>query len=490
MSSDFAFLAGQASIWALIDGPNTAPQYLGCHGIGDITEPRGDVTLKYCPDPAASGKYMVKNSFRGEPGAITTSIETDMGKTADYLEEIGNCAVAIFVHKVSCGRRDVFTNFDRTFILRYADVTQASIGNVASRSPDAEEETMQTFDMSARALTRIYDLTAYRVAVTETEDITGIAICGEQRCEGPCGASQDEDDLMFFSTKALVGSALNVAEVWYSANGSVWAATAADPFAAGEDIQGIVCFKVGGDVTRVLVARGTTDAGVAAEVAYSDDNGDNWTPVDVGAANGEFVSNGHALFALDLYHIWLGTDGGRIYFSNDGGLTWTLQENAVISGTDIVGISFVSANVGFAAYTGGEIAQTTDGSQSPATWSATTVSGSGALTDIHAISQYFVWAVGTDGKFYTHDAGTTWATRDTVPTGAVDFLDDLVGLVVGSAASGVIYMTIDGGFDWSPLPAIANSGMVDVKMITPKLSYVAGNIDAATGFLAKVTPTP
>ena len=35
-----------------------------------------------------------------------------------------------------------------------------------------------------------------------------------------------------------------------------------------------------------------------AEIAYSDDEGATWTTVDVGIIVGEFVSNGHALFAL------------------------------------------------------------------------------------------------------------------------------------------------------------------------------------------------
>jgi len=480
-------LAGQSSLWIQPDGPNTEPKYLGCHSVGDITEPQGDETLLYCPDPAQAGKFTVKNSFTGEPGAITTTIETDLRKTADYLEDIGKCGVPIYVHKVSCGRRDVFTNFDRTFVLNPAKITSRALGNLAARDPGNENESTQTFDMSSLELIRGFPLEAARVSILDPEAITGIAICGEERCEGDCGAAQKVSDYIYLSTKALVGSALNVANVLYSIRGSAFVATAADPFDAGDDIQGIVCFRVGRDTIRVLVARGTTGAG-PAQVSYSDDNGATWTDVTVGATNGEFVSNSHALFALDRYHIWLGSSGGRIYFSKDGGITWTVQESAVISATAIHGISFAEPDIGFAVYTGGQVAKTTDGSTTGASWSAVTVSGSASARDIHAVSPFFVWVAGTDGLFYTHDAGVTWAERGAYVLGAVDFLNELVGVAAGSAASGLIYATINGGYDWSPMDAITNQGFLDVVLVNSKLGYAAGNVTAGTGMLAKLLP--
>ena len=481
-------LAGQSSLWIQPDGPNTEPKYLGCHSVGDLAEPQGDETILYCPDPAQAGRFTVKNSFTGEAGAITATIETDLRKTADYLEDIGKCGLPIYIHKVSCGRRDVFTNFDRTFILNPAKVTNVSLGNLAARDPGNENESTQSFDLSALLLIRGFPLEAGRVAITDTEDITGIAVCGEERCEGDCGAAQKISDYIYLATKALAASALNIANVLVSVKGATFAATAADPFAAAEDIQGIVCFRIGRDTIRVLVARGTTDAGVAAEVSYSDDNGATWTSADVGAANGDFVANGHALFALDRYHIWLGTDGGRIYFSSDGGVTWTLQENAAISATAIQGISFTEPDIGFVVYTGGEVAKTTDGSQVGATWSATTATLVAGARDIHAISPFFVWVVGTGGMYYTHDAGVTWSTRNVLAIGTVDFLNELEGLAAGSGASGPIYHTLNGGYDWTTLTAITNTGFLDAVMIDSKLAYVSGIATGGTGMLAKILP--
>lgn len=482
-------LAGQSSLWIQPDGPNTEPKYLGCHSVGDLTEPFGDETLLYCPDPAQSGRFVVKNSFTGEPGAITTTIETDLRKAADYLEDIGKCGLPIYIHKVSCGRRDVFTNFDRTFILNPGKVTSRGLGNLAARDPGNENESTQTFDITTLSLIRAFPMESNRVSIADTSDITGIAVCGEERCEGDCGASQRISDYVYLGTKALAASAANVANVLYSIKGSVFAATAGDPFASGEDIQGVVCFRVGRDTIRVLVARGTTDGAAPAEIAYSDDNGATWTNINVGTVNGEFVVNSHALFALDRYHIWMGTSGGRIYFSSNGGVSWVLQENAVISATAIHGVHFVDLNIGFAVYTGGQVARTTDGATVGASWSATgAVSGSAAARDVHAISPYFAWVFGTDGMYYTHDAGDTWLQRESHAVYAGDFLNELEGIAVGSGVNGLIYHTIDGGYDWQPLDGITNQGFLDVIMLSSKLGYASGAVTGGTGMLAKLLP--
>jgi len=480
------YLAGQSSVWVLPEGPNTEPKYLACHSVGDIANPKGDETLLYCPDPSTSGKFIVKNSFTGEPGTVTASIETEIAKTADYLEELGNCRVPIYIHKVNCGRRDVFTNFGRSFILRQSRITNESLSALAAATPGDEGESKQSFDISARNLIRIFKLQPLRSSVVSPGDLTGISICGEDRCEDNCGSSQMKKDYLFVTQKLLAGSSTATAEVMASINQSVWAPTAADPFADDMDIQGIVCFKIGTDTLRILVAKGTTDGG-PMEIAFTDNYGVSWTTVHVGSTNGEYTANSHALFALDRYHIWVGTDSGRIYYSSDAGLTWTLQENASISATDIVGISFVDGLIGFALYTGGEIAKTTDGGT---TWSAATPSGATTGTDIHAISPYFVWATGAAGAFYTHDGGVTWGQRLTFPIGAIDFMDELVGIVVGSASSADIYQTIDGGFDWDPLPALTNAGYLDVKMVDPRLAYVTGKVSGGLGLLATLTPVP
>jgi len=477
------FLAGESSVWVQPYGPNTEPKYLGCHSVGDIPEPKGDSTQLWCPDPARTGKFTSKRSFRGEPGISTTTITTDLRKTADYLEDLSanGCPFPFFIHKVSCGRRDVFTNFDRSFVLRGVEITTSTLTKLAAKDPADNGESGQTFDISMQEVLRVFPMEISRVSVTETEDITGLTVAGEDRCEGSCGAAQKPEDDLFVSSKALVGSAANTADVLRSLNGGAWTATVADPLGAGMDIMGLVSFSMGRGVTRVLVANGKTQAAHPAEVSYTDDNGATWTTAHVGTTNAEYITS---IFAFDRYNVWVGTSGGRIYFSSDAGVTWTVQENAVISATAVVGISGYDDDNLMAIYTGGEIAVTSDGS----TWASTTSSGLTTATGVKMISTYSAWAVGAQGMYYTTDGGVTWTKRNSYAIGAIDFLNEMFGLAAGSAANANVYMTIDGGFDWQVLPAVTNGGFTFLKILTTKLAYVCGKISGGTGFLGKILP--
>lgn len=477
-------LAGQSGVWVQPGGPNTKPQYLGCHQVGDISEDLGSETLLYKPDPARTNEFLVKGSFKGAPGAITFSVETDVLETADYLETLSGCAIPFFVHKVICGRRDDFSAYARSFVLGKCTVTKRGLTGLAVADPGSQAQSKQTFDFSARTLSRVFKLKVSRITVVSTEDLTGIAVAGTEQCAGNCGPLGYLEDVLYASAKHVAASASDKASVYKSIDkGATWAASAADPLGAAEDIQGVVAFPMG-SVTRVLVARGTTDAGNPPEIAYTDDGGASWTLVNVNATNAEFVSNGHALFALDRYHIWLGLNTGKTYFSGDGGASWTLQSTSGISATAIVAIVFVDASTGFLFFTGGQGAKTTDGG---VTWSATAVTGSSAVLDASALDNNFVWVVGTDGMYYTMNGGTTWVKANAYPIGAIDFLDDgLTGVALGSGSNGKIYQTIDGGYDWEETPAVTNGGFVDVVLINARVGYVAGKASGGSSFLGKV----
>jgi photosystem II stability/assembly factor-like uncharacterized protein len=484
--TDTNYNAGQGSIWVQPSGPNTKPLYLGCHGVTDLTTPKGDITLQFCPDPSASGKFSVKNSFQGEPGPSTLTIETDVRKVADYLEDIGNCQFPIYIHKFSCGRRDEFANWERSFIPKKSTITNTTVSNLLARAQSAEGETMQTFDISAQEVLRVFQLMPVRISITDTESITSISVCGVDQCAEDCLVTQKPEDSMFLGSTALVGSAANTADVLSKNSSGAFVATAADPFAGGQAVRGVVCFKVGKNTTRIVVGNGTTAPAAPMRIAYSDNGGASWTSVNVGVTNAEFFTNAHCLFALDKEHIWAASNLGRIYFSGDGALTWAVQEAAVISATAFTGINFADHLNGFAVYTGGAVAKCSDG----ATWSAATISGSAAATDIHAITPYFAWVVGTDGMWSTMDGGTTWVKKNSYAMAAVDFLNDLFGIAAGSAASAPIYMTIDGGYSWDVLPALTNQGYLDVKIVSTKLAYVVGTITGTTGMVATLIPQP
>jgi photosystem II stability/assembly factor-like uncharacterized protein len=496
MTEPIHYLAGNGALFLQPSGPNTAPAYMGCHMLGDLEEPRGDVTLLFCPDPSRPNAFRVIGSFKGAPGPVTTAITADTLKKADYLETI-RCPVPIYVHKISCGRTDVFRNYDRTFILNKADITSITRSNQVARDPDNQDRSMQEFAISAQELLLGFNLQGARQSVSETEALNGVVACGDLRCAGDCGDDQEPCDIMYAIGDAAGGSPSNVANVLVTTDGgATWTETAANPFAAAEDIRGIACFSIDKNTTRIIVGRGTTDAGNPAEIAYSDDSGATWTLVDVGAVLGQyFVGGKDAIFALDYNHVWAVTSGGYIYFSSDGGATWTAQESAVLTTEDYQGVSFSDDSNGYAVANSDVIVRTLDGGD---TWSAVSATGGGAnILSVEVLSDSHAWVGDAAASLYfTKDGGTTWTERDIAgasDTGtitAIQFINELQGALLHNTAGpvGTLYYTNNGGYDWQAVVTPSNAGLNSLVICSSQLIYAVGEPQGGTAFVLKALP--
>jgi photosystem II stability/assembly factor-like uncharacterized protein len=489
------FFAGQASVWAQPDGLNTKPEYLGCHEVGDVEEPQGDVTLVFCPDPARSGKFVVSGSYQSDPGLITTSLTTPIQKTADYLESI-LCPFNLFVHKVSCGRRDLFTNLDRSYAFYNARVTSRGMSNLAVRDPGSEDESQQSFEISAETLLRYLTMTSARQTTTETEDINDITFCNVAKCADDCGPAASVCEYGVAVADAEGSSAGLEANVLITEDGgTTWTATVATPFDGSQDISSVVCFPLDRNTTRIIVARGTADAGAPAEISYSDDDGATWTDVNVGAVNGQFVNDEAGLFALDQWHIWLVTNDGYIYFSDDAGLTWAIQEAGVLAATGWNAIEFADANVGYVVGDNNEIAKTEDGGDSWTAVAGPAAQAAAAVDALEVIDANRIWLGYSDGElYYSEDGGTTIVQRLTpgiafTTIESISFAHPMAGFVVGLVgAVGVLARTIDGGYTWQPVAMPTNTGLHVVYACDINTAFVAGPVTGGTGFIGKAFP--
>ncbi len=487
------FLAGQSSVWLQVGGPNTKPEYLGCHEVGDVDQPAGDVTTKYCPDRRRQGEYKATGSYQGAAGPVTSTITTVVGPTADYMEQI-RCLCNLFIHKSACGRRDVFSSYDRSFILRNARVAGRGVTGLASRSPEGEAESLQTFDLSAPELVRIHKLTSGRQTIGATGDLRGIHFCNSEICEGECGPAREICEYGVAVGNSPVASVMEPGEVWITQDGGMnWAESATHPFAADEDVAAVSCFETTRDTTRILVARGTADAGNPAEIAYSDDDGATWHTVNVGSVNGQYVLDSEGLFAYDMYNIWLVTNDGYIYKSEDGGLTWTAQESGTLAPAGYNAIEFVNADDGWAVGDNNAMVKTEDGG---ATWSVVAGPAGKAADECEAlavISALRAWIGYSDGElWYTKNGGTTWYQRG-IPVAAtiindIAFYDDLVGYLTYNIAGpvGGMLRTINGGNDWEVVPGMpTNLGLDGLYVCDHNLAFAVGPVQGGTGVVIK-----
>lgn len=493
--ADIFFKAGLASLWAQPYGPNTEPEYLGCHDLGDVANPKGDITVIRRPDPAQTGKFKVVDSYQGAPGTPTATITADVKDYLDAFEKM-LCKGSLFAHKVSCGRRDNFTNYDRSFVLKNITITNEGVTGLAVADQTDETPTRQSFDLGFEELLRIVALTTGRQTIGATGDLRDIYFCNAVTCPGACGAAAPVCTFGVAVGNSPAASAALPGEVWITDDGGMnWVEAAADPFAADEDIASGKCFTIGRATHRILVARGTTDPANPAEVAYSDDEGATWTNVDVGSTNGQYVLESEGLFVLDQYHIWLCTNDGYIYFSADGGLNWTEQEGGVLAATGWNAIEFYNADDGWVVGDNNEIARTEDGG---ATWSAVTGPAGKAADEIEAlavVTQQRVFIGYSDGElWYTENAGEDWTQR-TIPVSAAiitDIMfrpgDEYIGYLIYKTAGGVggLLRTIDGGYTWEAVTGLpTNAGLEALYVCDVNQAFAAGPVQGGTGVVLK-----
>lgn len=494
MAEKHYFVAGEGALWAQINGPNTAPVYLGCHAIGDIERGRGDFEPIYCQDPTGPNRFKVVGVIQGAAPLITTSIDSKISEDIDELEK-ADCPFTLFVTLSKAGRKDLFTNFDRIFVLGNTRISSDTYSALSAMSAEDNGSSMIAHEISAESLLALAEYNVGRQTVSETSNIADIAFLNEKRCRTDETAPQNTYDIGYAVTTAPSGSPATTANVLKTLNGATWTATAADPFAATEDIIAVEVFYVGRNTYRVVVARGTTDAGNPAEIAYSDDAGATWTAVNVGSVNGQYAPTRHSMFALNLRNVWFGTHLGYVYKSADGGLTWTAQESGVITAGPVNCIRFVDENVGWYSGNSNILARSIDGGSS---WGA--ISGPSTQSAAHALvveplDQNRVFVGYSDGEvWYTGDAGTNWS-QVTGFSGSgvgsirdVKFWDENLGFILRNTAApvGKILWTANGGYDWTEITVPGtNVGFNTLALTTEWDFFLAGQAQGGTGYIAR-----
>ena len=499
--SDNYFGGGHGAIWLQPDGANSEPAYLGCHELGDITAPKGDITRSYCRDVSGPNRWRSALTTQGPPGGVTTSIAALVGPTADFLTTVV-CPVPVYVHQSMCGRTDVFLNYDAGTQVQGGRITSETKSNFAQRE-GADPATLTAEIEGDPPMIQYWKLAVVQQDTAEDDDLLDIAMCGEDRCAGYCGAAEEKCDNLHIGA----GGAGTANLVSTTDGGNIWA-EAVGPFGAGEFLSSVVCFDIDRNVTRILVGDGLASA-QPPEVAYSDDGGANWSAVvPIGTVNNDFFATGGNLWATDQYHIWAVMDpSGDIWFSSDGGATWTEQTTTNTSALSHV--HFLGTDIGLTVGAANAILSTVDGG---AHW---TVEDGPTLQDaVIALSCRVVtrnrWFVGyADGEiWYTENAGANWYERDfPLPVGAtsvdaindIDFWDEYHGsfcthTTTATGHSGSVHRTVNGGYNWESYPLPVNfdtdgtPGLNSLIMCNPNLIYTVGDIISTFGAIYVLSP--
>lgn len=492
--------ASQGSLFVQ-EGAGHAPEYIGCVDVDAIPDPRGGITLLRCRD--GNGDFQTVGETQDAPDTVTTTVTAWVYPDADILDRIADdkCQANIFATLRDCGKAGQFHNWVRASVLHHARLTNLTNANFVMR--EAADAATRALEFAGWGVHQLRNKIKFnRQSVAETTALNALAMDAQTVCAGDCGGVSTAGQKGFAGGDAPAGSPTDRADIWHTINGGTdWENTpgaAGHPFVAGQDILAAALYDIDRATKRWLVAREIV-VGEPLKVAYSDDDGDTWTLVTVGATNGEGVTGPKCLIAIDREHIWIATSDGNVYFSDDGGVSFDVQSGAVTAdgGASLNAIAFADVDNGYAVGDDAALIKTDDGGL---TWEA--VTGPDGITDDFtavAVFSAFRVEIGTDAD----DVWQTWTGGDEDDweektftgqsnTGTVKVLapaNDLVVFMLHAPLTGQHYVhrSIDGGHSFERLTTPANSGINDLVVINPNLAFVVGEANGGTGFIGKIS---
>lgn len=468
------------------------------YGMTGVTDPTGSLTAIREPSPDTRRKTVIVDIVRGEPGLPEFQLETRLKRTLNYMIALRDCQVNFQAHMGACDRPDNYTASEIMFHWERSIRGDLAVDRMALIEGDNAPVALSVPWSSMVGPIPIdfeVEFLSQRTIV-ETEPITGMAFLGAE-CLEDCVSQEDAGENGYAATEFLSGSPVNVANVWYTEDyGETWAETSQRPFGAGESISSIQAKGIKGK-HRVIVARGTTDAGSPAEIAYADVTTMGttaWVTVDVGAVDGQYINR---LFWLDWMHVYAVTDDGYVYRSTNGGASWSASlSSAVNSLNDVGALGFGSqAGVVWVAGDSNTIYYSEDYGTS---WTQVTGPTAGAGDNITTlcVTPDGTVIIGNDaGEMYgSYDKGASWQTlaAQGVTPASIKMIrswgDTFIWVALNLADdTGRVLRSTDGGAQfllWS-LNMPDNAGLNCLAVVDPNIVYVGGDPYSGTAFISR-----
>ena len=465
--------------------PSLEYLFITCTGVGDITIPKGARTIKYEQDIPNSGQLVAAGAIQGVPDFVNLSITRPLSTVNNYLHEI-DCPFNARVNWTCGGERDVLTNYELGALIFDSAFTTGTVANPLTGGETENDRINTTGDVSGTRWTYIYPLAAARQTLTSTTEVYALAVVPSQ-CSSRCGSRIGLGQLVW---AGLESSAYTVGYLLFTDDyGATWQAPTNQPFSVAGDVSDIEIIKMQNGY-RIVCSRGTPEGGNPAEISYSDDEGDLFHDVNVGATNGQTIQ---ALCRDRRGRLWAAASGGYVYRSTNLGVTWTTQEAGVETVQNLNDIVFFDQNVGYAVGNANAFIYTADG----ATWNLRV--GPAVAVNLLSVAVNYaghVFVSTADARlFRSIDGGLTWVTIIDLAVGSINQVrfDDsfrYFGYLAHDDATpvGTVYRSEDAGNTWAtvgtPATDYLNAGINCVAICDPNMLYAGGPAQGGTSFIA------
>lgn len=439
--------------------PGGPVYYLGlCTALEEIPNPR--TSFSPIAQRVGSGDYIIASERPDSPpDMIEMTISRLHSKTASWLDKFG-CRFTLFTLQRCWGLEGVFSNWEVGQSVSNCKIVNDPVENVSQR--EKSDEILHNYDIIGYFPRRdYYGMVTSLKTHSDTANANAISSDRGEKCG--CGNHYDSCQTLFVGFDAEAAGV--TAHVLYSTDrGVTWTQCADDPFAVGLNITALKAFWLDAKTLRIVAFRNGSGTEYL-ECCYSDDYGVSWVSVFVGNDHGEGVISPNAFCAYDHLNLWIGTDSGRIYFSNDAGETWEEQDDARTesTGKDIYGIDFLSSDFGVAVGETELVMVTRDGG---ITWDDFVFVGATTFYDVQVFTtKRWLLACSNGNTYMTYNGGASWtALRNwTLSTygnvKSLYFVDELTGFMVAQEAGGTGHLlrSIDGGYSWTVLGKITSS---------------------------------
>lgn len=473
-----SYVAGEIALW-LQRNCGEELEFLGCHNVTGVSVPRGDTTPLYCRTDKRT--FKVVRTLRGVPGLGSMTVVTPETVT-NTLAELP-CSFNLYTLFSACRADEDPDNWDYLYIYDGVEPTSEDIDTlVVGIDPGDEARILLSLPCSFQERIKVKALEAQQRDVSDitTNDINDIFFCDAVECSDLCGDESIGCQVGYFladsgGVAAVIGKTTN--------GGSTWT-TIASPFTnAAHNITAGAC-----DGDTVVV---TSDGD--SVYAYSWDAGATWTE----SFSPTWMVND--IFMLGATRIWMCCQLGYIYYSNNRGASFTLQDAGVATAQSLNSIAFADKNRGYAVGDNNAFVYTRDGGD---TWVAGTGPATGVVNDdlykvVANPDSDIVIVSDEEGNMYrSTDYGQNWTTIFTSNANTAGGIPDIawpncnvIAFVANdsdpyfySSPTGVMYQSVDGGVTWTQITIPSNSGLNAIWACDVNQYWIAGD----AGFVAKV----